>query len=46
MRNKRLLGISFSLKAKVVVDVGDTVAAGEIGVSILLLHYCSIPGIG
>ena len=41
-----LLGITFSSKVKkVVVNVEDIVVAAG-GVSILLLHYCSIPGIG
>jgi hypothetical protein len=52
MRNRKLRGITFSLKVKVVLDEITVVLMTivrrerEHGVSILLLSYCCIPGIG
>jgi hypothetical protein len=54
MRNKSLKGTTSSLKVKVVFDAVVPVegvvhglgGSHGYGVSILLLHYCSIPGIG
>lgn len=55
MKNKSLRGITFSSRVKVVpvvtVPEGNSLAVAAVdgkrrGVSILLLHYCGIPGIG
>ena len=51
MKSKSLKGITSSLRVKIVpvVDAGPLVgvaSSARCGVSILLLHYNAIPGIG